>query len=280
MSNYHLDLYNRIRDALPFFCKEDPKSQDGAAIEIYLVAIGVRPTCLPFPQCSYGDEEVESEFTGEGGKQEYARKHPEVMDGLRAIKEIEVVLGPFESAKDEYIIANKKMWDSGEIPAILEERRSIDAKMAAGVDSEEHQKLFERAETLKANMLGYFCVWNELQKNPQPAYFVQYIIKNTDGQESYGNTFINIFCEMKTDSIEKALEMLGKMNDALKQINKMAILQISIDEKFFNRNYNSNNPNIGANSNAENQKGGRRRKTRKTGRKRSYRRNRSGRKLW
>lgn len=200
-------LFNRIVNAIPSGLFKHKESVNEAAIDIYLTAMGVRPACIPF------DGEVRYDGMGSNQMIDNIIKNPKLLDKLKKINEIEVVIGPYYDTGTSIVVLNRK--DAKETYKILNRLEKIADKYG------DQRGNAPNIHVLMGKLLGYVCPIDlkDIYKLKQ-VYSIEYTIDN--------RTHMEIWCPIDKKNINKALELLEKMNTVLSQIDRVATLNIKI----------------------------------------------------
>ena len=173
---------------------------------IYLTATGVRPACIPF------DGEVRYDGMGSSEMVERILKNPKILDKLKKIDEIEVVIGPYYDVHTSIVVINKK---AKEAYTVLNKLEIIAEKYG------DQRGNAPNIHVLMGKLLGYVCPIDlkDIYKLKQ-VYSIEYTIDN--------RTHMEIWCPIDKKNINKALELLEKMNAVLSLIDRVATLNIKI----------------------------------------------------
>ncbi len=199
-------LFNKIVKAIPTGIFKHKESINEAAIDIYLTATGVRPACIPF------DGEVRYDGVGSSQMVERILKNPAMLDKLREIDGIEVLIGPYYDTGTAIVVINKK---STAAYKIIEQLDKIAAKYG------DHRSSAPGIHVLMGKLLGYVCPIDlkDIYKQKQ-VYSIEYTIDN--------RTHMEVWCPIEKKHMNKALELLEKMNSVLLPLDKVATLNIQI----------------------------------------------------
>lgn len=199
-------LFNKILKAIPPNLFKHKESVNEAAIDIYLTVTGVRPACIPF------DGEVRYDGMGSSQMVERILKNPTMLDKLRAIDGIDVIIGPYYDIGTSIVVINKQ---AKEAYTILKKLEIIANKYG------ENRGHISSIHVLMGKLLGYVCpidlkdIYNKKQ-----VYSIEYTIDN--------RTHMEVWCPIDKKNINKALDLLEKMNEVLKPLDKVATLNIQI----------------------------------------------------
>lgn len=200
-------LFNKIYKAIPDNLFKHKESINEAAIDIYLTATGVRPACIPF------DGEVRYNGIGSNEMIERILKNHKMLDKLKKINEIEVVIGPYYDTGISIVILNKK--EAKDTYKILNKLEKIADKYG------EHRRSAPNIHILMGKLLGYVCPIDlEVIHKQKQIYSIEYTIDN--------RTHMEVWCPIDRKNVNKALELLERMNKVLAYLDKIAILNITI----------------------------------------------------
>jgi Txe/YoeB family toxin of Txe-Axe toxin-antitoxin module len=139
-------------------------------------------------------------------------KNPKMLDKLKTISNIDILIGPYYDTGTSILIINKK---SNEAYKIIDKLEKIANKYG------DHRGNAPNIHVLMGKLLGYVCPVDlkDIYKQKQ-VYSIEYVIDS--------RTHMEVWCPIEKKNINKAIELLDKINVVLKPLEKTATLNITI----------------------------------------------------
>jgi hypothetical protein len=191
-------LYNKIFNSIPDKLFSDDIKLE-AAIDIYLTATKVRPSCIPFDKGLY---------------EKNYNKWNKCLDNLRQIQEITIIIGNYYDNGECLLIVNTKLLKNNFFKTIFSKlEKSFDLY---GI------KRSNMSEThiLIGKMLGYICPYDTSKLLGKPIYDISFVIDNT--------IHMGCWCPINNLYIKKSIKLLKNINNVLLHINKKCKMELMI----------------------------------------------------
>lgn len=191
------NLFKKISDAIPENLFKYKEIENEAIIAIYLTAMGCRPACIPF------DAEIKYGGKGSDSMIDYLEKHPESLEKLKKIKELKVEYGPYYDVGNQFVIydVNQERKVKKLFKDIISAKKIDDKHIPIG------------------KMLGYTCPIDLNEIYGKPKYDICFKIEGRD--------HMGVWCPIEKKYINKALQQLEDIKNALDLIDKKVELVIS-----------------------------------------------------
>jgi hypothetical protein len=193
-------LYNKIFNSIPEKLFSDEIKLE-SAIDIYLTATKIRPSCIPFDKGLYEKNLKNPKFN-------------KCLDNLKEIPEITIIIGNYYDNGECLLVVNTKLLKNNFFKRIfskLEKSYDLYGSKRSSI-GETH--------ILIGKMLGYVCPYDITKIFGKTIYDISFIIDNT--------THMGCWCPINNLYIKRSIKLLKKINKVLLNINKTCKIELKI----------------------------------------------------